>query len=116
MRAEASLTAAARELDLLVLGEVNADVILSGNVEPAFGQQERLVDAGTVVLGGSGAIAACGAARLGLRVGYCGLAGDDAVGRFCLDELIAAGVDVGAVRRRADLSTGLGVVPRPRGR
>ena len=110
MRGEVSPDPGVREFDLLVLGEVNADVILSGDVDPAFGQEEHLVDDGAVVLGGSGAITACGAARLGLRVAYAGLAGDDALGRFCLDELAAAGVDVSAVQRRAGLRTGVGVL------
>ncbi len=109
MSGEVSRDATDRAFDLLVLGEVNADVIVSGDVDPVFGQEERLVDDGTVVLGGAGAITACGAARLGLRVAYAGLAGDDALGRFCLDELAAAGVDVSAVRRRSDLRSGLGV-------
>ena len=55
-------------IDLLVLGEGNVDLVLSGgDVEPAFGQVERLVErrAGDDRL--SGAILACGAARLGLR-------------------------------------------------
>ena len=99
-----------RDIDLLVLGEVNADIVLSGGAEPAFGQEERLVADGAVVLGGSGAITACGAARLGLRVAYSGLAGDDAIGRFCLDELRAREVDVSGVLRHADLRTGFGVL------
>jgi sugar/nucleoside kinase (ribokinase family) len=109
MVAEVSPDATERDVDLLVLGEVNADVIVSGDVDPAFGQEERIASEGAVVLGGAGAITACGAARLGLRVAYAGLAGDDALGRFCLDELAAAGVDVSAVHARSGVRSGLGV-------
>jgi bifunctional ADP-heptose synthase (sugar kinase/adenylyltransferase) len=72
----------AHPLDLLVLGDANPDLVLLGDVEPAFGQAERLVERAHLTVGGSGAIAACGAARLGLRVGFCGVVGDDLFGRF----------------------------------
>jgi hypothetical protein len=50
--------------------------VLTGDVEPAFGQAERLVDAARLTIGGSEAIVATGASRLGLRVGLCGVVGD----------------------------------------
>jgi sugar/nucleoside kinase (ribokinase family) len=86
------------ELDLLVVGDVNADLVLrGGDLVPAFGQREQLVEEATLVLGGSGAIVAAGAARLGLRVAMAGCVGDDVLGRAMLDAL--EGVDVSAVRR-----------------
>jgi ribokinase len=99
-----------RPLDLLVVGDVNPDLVLrGGDVEPAFGQQERIVQEGLLVLGGSGAITAAGAARLGLRTGLAGTVGHDALGRFVLDELAAAGVDTTAVRVLPDVPTGISV-------
>jgi glutamine---fructose-6-phosphate transaminase (isomerizing) len=96
--------------DLLVVGELNADLVLrGGDVVPAFGQAERLVDAADLVLGASGAITACAAARLGLRVAYAGVVGDDLLGRFVLDELGARGVAADHVLTRADGRTGIGV-------
>ena len=84
-------------LDLLVVGDVNADLVLrGGDLVPAFGQREQLVDEASLVLGGSGAIVAAGAARLGLRVAMAGCVGDDALGRAMLEAL--DGVDVSAVR------------------
>ena len=84
-------------LDLLVVGDVNADLVLrGGDLVPAFGQREQLVDHAELVLGGSGAIVAAGAARLGHRVAMAGCVGDDALGRAMLDAL--DGVDVSAVR------------------
>jgi ribokinase len=94
-------------LDLLVVGDVNADLVLrGGDLVPAFGQREQLVDHAELVLGGSGAIVAAGAARLGLRVAMAGCVGDDALGRAMLDAL--AGVDVSAVRTVAE-PTGVSV-------
>ena len=61
------------ELDLLVVGDVNPDVIVaSPGLIPQFGQVEQIVDSASLVMGGSAAITAVGAARLGLRVGLCG--------------------------------------------
>lgn len=79
--------------DVLVLGEINADLILRGDVEPVWQQHEKIVDDMALVLGGSSGIFACGAARLGLRVAYVGVCGDDTIGRFCLAALTAAGID-----------------------
>ncbi|MFI6732018.1 carbohydrate kinase family protein [Nonomuraea sp. NPDC050451] len=85
----------ARDLDLLVVGDANPDVVLSGAPRGlAYGQREQLVSGGDLVLGGSGAITACGAARLGLRTAFAGRVGDDAAGRFVLDALADRGVDV----------------------
>lgn len=83
------------EFDLLVVGDANPDVVLSGAPRGlAYGQREHLVSSGALVLGGSAAITACGAARLGLRTAFAGLVGDDAAGRFVLEELVSRGVDV----------------------
>jgi sugar/nucleoside kinase (ribokinase family) len=97
-------------LDLLILGDANPDLVLTGDVEPAFGQAERLVDGAQLTVGGSGAIVACGAARLGLRVAFCGVVGDDLFGRFMRDELERRDVDVRGLVVEPDRSTGLTVV------
>jgi sugar/nucleoside kinase (ribokinase family) len=96
--------------DLLILGDANPDLVLTGNVEPAFGQAERLVDGAHLTVGGSGAIVACGAARLGLRVAFCGVVGDDLFGRFMRDELDRRDVDVRGLVVEPNRSTGLTVV------
>lgn len=98
------------ELDLLVLGDANPDLVMRGDVEPAFGQTERLVDDAHLTVGGSGAIMACAAARLGLRVGLCAVVGKDIFGLWIRERLEARGVDVTAVRDDAVSPTGVTVV------
>ena len=99
------------DLDLLVLGDANPDLVLRGGVVvPVFGQAERLVDEARLSLGGSGAIMACGAARLGLRVAFAGVVGDDLFGSFVRDELIGRGVGVEGLIVDPDRPTGLTVV------
>jgi sugar/nucleoside kinase (ribokinase family) len=96
--------------DLLVAGEINPDLILTGDVVPEFGQVEKLVDSATLTIGSSSAIFACGAARLGLKVAFIGMCGDDVFGRFMLDEMQKRNVDVTNVIIRADAQTGLSVI------
>ncbi|WP_433472499.1 carbohydrate kinase family protein [Spirillospora sp. CA-142024] len=98
-------------VDLLVVGDANPDVVLVGAPRrPAFGQREELVRHGELALGGSAAIMACGAARLGLRVAFAGRVGDDAAGRFVLGALAERGVDVSACAVDPERPTGLTVI------
>jgi len=96
--------------DLLVAGEINPDLILSGNVTPEFGQVEKLVDTAALTIGSSSVIFACGAARLGLKVAFIGLCGEDVFGHFMLDEMSKRAVDVSHVIIRKDRQTGLSVI------
>jgi sugar/nucleoside kinase (ribokinase family) len=97
-------------VDLVVLGDCNPDVLVTGDdVTPSFGQQEKLVDGISLVIGGSAAITAVAAARLGLSVALAAAVGADLAGRFMLDQLSAEGVDVGAVVVRDDVPTGMTV-------
>jgi sugar/nucleoside kinase (ribokinase family) len=97
-------------VDLLVLGDANPDLILRGDVEPRFGQAERLLDGADLVLGGSGAIMACGAARLGLLVAFAGVVGDDLFGRFAREALEGRGVDTRGLAVDPRRPTGVTVV------
>jgi sugar/nucleoside kinase (ribokinase family) len=96
--------------DILVAGEINPDLILSGNVNPAFNQVEQLVGSADLAVGSSSAIFACGAARLGLKVAFVGICGADIFGRFMLDELSKRGVDVSGVIVDPTQPTGLSVI------
>jgi len=96
--------------DILVAGEINPDLILTGDVTPEFDQVEKLVDSAALTIGSSSAIFACGAARLGLQVAFIGICGDDVFGRFMLDEMQKRDVDVNNVIVRSDGQTGLSVI------
>ncbi|MCW2890664.1 MAG: carbohydrate kinase [Actinomycetia bacterium] len=99
-----------RAFDLLVIGDCNPDVLVLGDdLTPAFGQEEKLVDSMSLVVGGSASITAVAAARLGLRVALVAAIGDDAAGHFMLAELARAGVDTEVMAVRAELPTGMTV-------
>src|SRR4051812_43942271 len=93
--------------DVLVVGDLNPDLLVSGeDVVPRFGQRERYASM-DMTLGGSAGIFAAGAARLGLRTGLVACIGDDPVGDVALAALRARDVDARPVRRLAGARTGL---------
>jgi sugar/nucleoside kinase (ribokinase family) len=96
--------------DVLVAGEINPDLILAGDVLPEFGQVEKLIDSYTLAIGSSSAILACGAARLGLKVAFIGVCGDDIFGHFMLDEMQKRDVDVSNVIVRTGKRTGISII------
>jgi sugar/nucleoside kinase (ribokinase family) len=98
------------ELDLVVVGDCNPDVLVLGeDVAPEFGQQEKLVDSISLVTGGSAAITAVAAARLGLRVALAAAVGADPAGEFMLGQLAVEGVETAPVVIRPGLATGMTV-------
>lgn len=100
-----------RDLDVLVVAEINPDVIVTNAaVFPRWGQVESIVESIRLSIGSSSAIFACGAACLGLRVAIIGVVGDDAFGRFMLEALAARNVDVSPVVVSSHLPTGASVI------
>jgi sugar/nucleoside kinase (ribokinase family) len=107
----AEASPAERDLDLLVAGEINPDVIVTDpDPHPVFGQHERFVDGIRLAIGSSSVITACGAARLGLRVAMAGVVGGDELGRFMLEAMGERGLDVTACRVAPRLQTGASVI------
>lgn len=96
--------------DVVVLGELNVDLIVRGDVVPRWAQAEQLLDDATLTLGSSAAIMASGCARLGLRTAFIGLVGADLFGALCGDHLAARGIDIGGVTVAPDLRTGCTIV------
>jgi sugar/nucleoside kinase (ribokinase family) len=97
-------------LDLLVLGDCNPDLLVSGgDIVPEFGQRERVVEDARLVVGGSASITACAAARLGLRTAFVGAVGDDIFGRFMLESMTGLGVDMSGCVVLPDTPTGVTV-------
>jgi ribokinase len=95
---------------VLVVGDVNPDLVLRGDVVPRFGQAEQLLSAADLVIGGSAGITAHGFARLARPVTLAAAIGADRFGEIVTDALSAAGVDAGGLDIRLDRPTGLTVV------
>jgi ribokinase len=95
-------------IDVLAVGDLNPDLLVTGDVTPRFGQAEQDVSA-HLTLGGSAGIFAAGAARLGLRTAIAATIGDDDLGRATRAMLVARGVDVSLVAVDPDRPTGLSI-------
>lgn len=96
--------------DSLVAGEINPNLILSGNVLPEFDRIEKLVVLATLTIGSCFVIFTNEAARLGLRAAFIGVCGDDVFGKFMRSEMSKRNVDVSHIIIRKDGQTGLSVI------
>ncbi|MDX6318706.1 MAG: hypothetical protein QOD35_2106 [Nocardioidaceae bacterium] len=91
---------------LLVVGELNADIVVQLDEAPRFDDFEHVVPRTDIVLGSSSAIMACGAARMSVPTSLVSVVGDDLLGRFVVDELRSRDVDTSAVRVDGSVPTG----------
>lgn len=94
--------------DVVVVGSVNVDLLVSVDRHPAPGETV-LGRSGALLPGGKGANQAVAAARLGARVALVGAVGSDANAGVATSGLVEAGVDLGAVSTVPG-PTGLAVV------
>ncbi|PLS05359.1 carbohydrate kinase family protein [Neobacillus cucumis] len=95
------------EKNIFVLGELNVDLIFSGeDITPEW-NREKLVDHFEQVLGSSSAITACVLAGLGHSVYFVGVVGDDPFGHFCINQLNTKGVKTNFVTIDPKLKTGV---------
>jgi sugar/nucleoside kinase (ribokinase family) len=94
---------------VLVAGEINVDLILQGYQAFPTPGKEVLVDDFVMTLGSASAICAVGLARLGTPVAFAGKVGDDVWGRYCLDAMAAAGIDLSLVVGDPEIKTGVTV-------
>ncbi len=99
-----------KEFDLVVLGDANPDLILTGkDIVPEFGQVEKWIDNAELTVGGSAGIFAVGAAKLGLKTAFIGKVGADEFGHFMRDQFVRHGIDVSGLVIDPKIKTGLGI-------
>ncbi len=94
------------ELDCIVAGEANVDLLVDGIARLEF-DKEKLARGCGLTLGGSSAITVFNLSKLGARVGFVGVVGTDLFGRFVEERLAAAGIDLTALRRDRSEKTGI---------
>lgn len=97
------------KFDIVIALDTCVDFLVRGDVEPQFGQVEKLVSDYDIELGGSGAIFACQCAKLGLNTAGIGVVGDDAFGRLVLKKLDESGVNSEEIRVDPYAKTGMGI-------
>ncbi|MFC5450574.1 carbohydrate kinase family protein [Paenibacillus aestuarii] len=103
---------------IVVIGELNVDLIVSGtDVMPEW-NREKLVDSFALALGSSSAITACALAGLGCEVQMVSVVGADQFGDYCLEQLRSKGVQTDYITRNPNLQTGVTLslsTPKDRG-
>jgi sugar/nucleoside kinase (ribokinase family) len=98
---------AKKKLDIVVVGELNVDLILTGLPSlPEMGKGKLAKDV-SFTLGSASAIFASNIARLGLNVGFLGKIGDDYFGDFILESLNSRNVDTSHIIRDKSAKTGI---------
>ena len=97
----------ARAKRILVVGELNADLVMGGLPSlPVLGQELLGTDF-RMTLGSSSAITAARLAALGAAVDFVGWVGADTIGRFTLGALASYGVGTQSVHTVPDGATGV---------
>lgn len=96
--------------DVIVIGELNADLIAGGLDAVPMPGQEIVAGDFTMTLGSSSAIFACGINALGRGVTFVSLAGTDSFGDYCVNEIDRRGIDVSHIRRDPTARTGVTIV------
>lgn len=100
-----------KPLDIVIAGEINLDLILSGLPEEMPRERELLADGFTMTLGSSSAILAHNLARLGVSVGFICSLGSDPLGAIAFDYLRKANVDLSrTLKSRSGTGTGVTVL------
>ncbi|MFO7888900.1 MAG: carbohydrate kinase family protein [bacterium] len=96
--------------DVVVVGELNADLILSDIASfPEIGK-EIIAERMTLTMGSASAIFATNMARLGMQVGFVGKLGSDSLGDLVMDTLLDRGVDTTGIFVSDEVKTGITVV------
>jgi ribokinase len=96
-------------MTVVVLGSINADVVLNVPTLPRPGETIRATQAATFP-GGKGANQAVAASRMGAQTVLIGRVGDDASGRTTRASLETDGVDVTSVHIDPDVPTGTALI------
>lgn len=104
------MSAIKKKLDVVVIGELNVDIILSSiDSFPSIGK-EILANYMSLTLGSSSAIFASNLSALGTIVGFIGKVGDDVFAKLILDSLQSKNVDTSHILQSTSIPTGATIV------
>jgi len=95
------------DFDLLVVGDANVDIILSGMAQLPRLDTEEIARDLDFRSGGSASNCARAAAKLGAKVAFIGLVGNDSFGDFVIRAMRDSGVNADYIRRSEAVKTGV---------
>ncbi|MFC5468517.1 carbohydrate kinase family protein [Cohnella suwonensis] len=99
--------------DAVVIGDANIDLVVPGQSQVPEPGQEVLVDNIAMHVGGGAALFAISLAKLGTRVAFNGVLGDDSHGRYIRDRFAEYGIDTRMVRTSREHNTGISIAFNP---
>ncbi|MDQ6422307.1 carbohydrate kinase family protein [Paenibacillus sp. LHD-117] len=99
--------------DSIVIGDANIDLVVAGcNEIPAPGQ-EVFVRQMTLHVGGGAALFSLALAKLGMKVAFNGIVGEDGFGQFVRDQFSRYGIDTRYIRTSRKNNTGISIAINP---
>jgi sugar/nucleoside kinase (ribokinase family) len=101
-----------KNYDVIVIGDANIDLVVAGcNELPAPGQ-EVLVQNMTIHVGGGAALFSLALAKLGMKIAFNGVLGEDGFGQFVRDQFSRYGIDTSYIRK-SSRNTGISIAINP---
>src|SRR5579871_6884669 len=94
------------DLDCIVAGEANVDLLVDGIAQLEF-DKEKLAKGCGLTLGGSSAITAFNLSKLGAKVGFVSVVGKDVFGAFVSERLKSSSIDLTHLRLDPKEKTGI---------
>lgn len=102
-----------RIFDTVVIGDANIDLVVAGGSYDLQPGQEVLVDNIEMHVGGGAALFAISLAKLGVRVAFNGVLGDDSHGQYIRGRFAEYGIDTRMVETSKVHSTGISIAFNP---
>ncbi|WP_186445934.1 carbohydrate kinase family protein [Paenibacillus cremeus] len=93
--------------DVLAIGELNVDLIISGLTSMPELDREIIAKQASLALGSSTAICACGISKLDFKTAFIGKVGNDEYGKFVVDTLAAYKIDTSNIIVDSSVETGM---------
>ncbi|MBP3961897.1 carbohydrate kinase family protein [Paenibacillus lignilyticus] len=101
-----------KKYDAIVIGDANIDLVVAGCNELPKPGQEVLVQNMTIHVGGGAALFSLALAKLGLKIAFNGILGEDGFGHFVRDHLNQYGIDTSYIRSSSS-NTGISIAINP---
>jgi sugar/nucleoside kinase (ribokinase family) len=99
--------------DAVVIGDVNIDLVVVGCNELPLPGQEIYVENMLVNVGGGAALFTLSLAKLGLKLAFNGVLGNDSYGTFILEQFHQYGIDTTSIKISKSSNTGISIAINP---
>ena len=95
--------------EVVVIADLCADILITADVQPIYGQVEQYANDYELEVGGSAIIFASQFSKLGGKIGLMGTVGDDALGNFIKDRIKELGITGSHILEFKEYKTSIGL-------